>query len=353
MSGAFEQISVDGWIDRLEERGRLRRGAPVAELDPDCLRAHAAGLRGHLGAGALADPVWAPRAGIGAARDPLDGRATYGFPLVGAISHPVIPYTLGELLEAAPDLLAALRAADGPGARFASDTFVPVGDGAGLEPRAVWLRSPVADLRGGTEAWWGALGGKRRQRLSAGLRAAEAPGVELELSPRPPDGAELRWARDQLEDRWSGDHPYAFAQVLWPAAVAATRPELCLFLRVRVDGAPAVLNGYLRRGPELISQTTCRDPARCPDGLGTALDAWLLRGPAASLGLTRLDPTCRTGLDDPPSISVSKRAVVNADRLRPLLLLGEPPPEHAGLPHLEPSGAWRAPPVALPLGDPP
>ncbi|MCY1010802.1 hypothetical protein OV079_35610 [Nannocystis pusilla] len=122
------------------------------------------------------------------------------------------------------------------------------------------------------------------------------------------------------------------------------RPGQALFMRVYAGDVLAYFNGYLVRGEIITSQSTSRDLELQHDGLGVVIDLKAIaRLVEAFPAVRRLDPTCRTGLDDPPSIGVAKRKVVNENAYKPVLLVGATPPEcAAGLPYFAPGRGWVA-----------
>lgn len=332
-----------GWMTRL---GRFTETAAAPEHDPRVcaryLQLHARWLGGPLAA-----PVVAVPGGLGFYRDPLAGGSAFAWALVGALSHPVVPLAAPEIVAAA-EAIAATLADDCGDSQVMTDTFEAAGPGgptsAGGEAFA-WLASPRARFDGTFSEYLASLTADRRRAARELLaRFDEAAGFRFELTPEPPGEAELMWIAERLARQWGEDAAYALAQHLWPVAVAEVRPGQALFMRVYAGDALAYFNGYLVRGEVITSQSTSRDLDQHHDGLGVVIDLKAIaRLVEAFPAVRRLDPTCRTGLDDPPSIGVAKRKVVNEDAYKPVLLVGATPPEcAAGLPYFAPGRGWVA-----------
>ncbi|MFZ6179996.1 hypothetical protein [Nannocystis pusilla] len=332
-----------GWMTRL---GRFSESAAAPEHDPRVcaryLQLHARWLGGPLAA-----PVVAVAGGLGFYRDPLAGGSAWTWALVGALSHPVVPLAGSEIIAAA-EAIAATLADDWGDSQVMTDTFEAEGLGeptsAGGEAFA-WLASPRARFDGTFSDYVASLTADRRRAARELLaRFDEAAGFRFELTPEPPSEAELAWIAEQLARQWGEDAAYALAQHLWPVAVAEVRPGQALFMRVYAGETLAYFNGYLVRGEVITSQSTSRNLELQHDGLGVVIDLKAIaRLVEAFPAVRRLDPTCRTGLDDPPSIGVAKRKVVNENAYKPVLLVGATPPEcAAGLPHFAPGRGWVA-----------
>ncbi|PCC71295.1 hypothetical protein SAMN02745121_00835 [Nannocystis exedens] len=332
-----------GWMTRL---GRFGESAAAPEHDPRVcaryLELHARWLGGPLEA-----PVVAVPRGLGFYRDPLADGGAWAWALVGALSHPVVPLAGPEIVAAA-EAIAATLADDCGDSLVMTDTFEAEGLG---EPTAAagesfaWLSSPRARFAGSFSEYLASLTADRRRAARELLaRFDESAGFRFALTPEPPSEAELTWVAGQLSRQWGEDAGYALAQHLWPVAVAAVRPAQALFMRVHDRDALAYFNGYLVRGDVITSQSTSRNLDLRHDGLGVVIDLKAIaRLIDAFPAVRRLDPTCRTGLDDPPSIGVAKRKVVNEDAYKPVLLLGETTPEcAAGLPRFVPGRGWVA-----------
>lgn len=333
------------WMTRL---GRFAETAAAPEHDPRVcagyLRLHARVLGEPLDA-----PIVATPGGLGLYEDPLASGGPLGWALVGALSHPVVPLSGPEVVAGA-EAIAATLADDGlAGAAVRTDTFelqTPLAPGDPDGDRFAWLSSPRARFAGRDFAGYlGSLTADRRRAARELLaRFAEGTGFRFELSPAPPSERELEFVVAQLNRQWQEDAPYALAQHLWPIAVAEVRPAQALFMRVYAGDRLAYFNGYLVRGPVITSQSTCRDLELHHDGLGVVIDLQAIAQIVAGYpSLRYLDPTCRTGLDDPPSIGVAKRKVVNEDSFKAVLLVGAQAQEFAaGLPYFEAGRGWVA-----------
>jgi hypothetical protein len=342
------------WMAR---SGRFSPQAPVAELDPRVWGAYLRAYQAQIG-GASDLQILTTTRGLAFYRDPLADDGNYTWALTGPISHPWAPFSIDDLLAAAPTVLSAF-ADDGIEApTILTDTFDPQG---ARDPRTpheptpqlLWVCSPRARLYDTFAAYLDSLTCTRRQAARRLLRDFTSErGFHFELSTRPPDAAELDFILEQGALRWGEGAHYALAQALWPIAVAAHRPDQALFCRTYVRGQLNLFNTFIVRGAVLTSQSTTRRVADPHPGLGVAVDLKVIealidrRSP-----LTHLDPTCRTGLDDPPSIEVAKRKVINEPAYQPLLLAGAIPEAHAALPRLGAEGVWRNAGAIQQIGD--
>jgi hypothetical protein len=339
-------MSAQEYVDWMTRLGRFGESAAAPEHDPRVcaryLRLHARWLGGPLEA-----PVMAVPGGLGFYRDPLAGGGAFAWALVGALSHPVVPLA-GPEIAAAAEAIAAAMADDCGDSRVMTDTFEAEGLGEPTAPggeRFAWLSSPRARFDGTFSEYLASLTADRRRAARELLaRFDESAGFRFVLSPEAPSEAELTWVAEQLTRQWGEDAGYALAQHLWPLAVAEVRPGQALFMRVYAGDRLAYFNGYLVRGAVITSQSTSRDLELHHDGLGVVIDLLAIaRLIDAFPAVRRLDPTCRTGLDDPPSIGVAKRKVVNENAYKPVLLIGTPTPEcAAGCPHFAPGQGWVA-----------
>lgn len=330
------------WMTRL---GLFSADAEAPEHDP---RVCAAVVRLHaelLGV-ALDVPIVAVPGGLGFYRDPLAPDGPLGWALLGAVSHPAVPLTGPQIVAAGPEIAATVAAAGLGELAVVTDTFAPAGVADPSQPWAnklAWMSSPRARLDLDFAAYLASLTTDRRRTARELLRKFdETAGFRFELSPTPPSAAELDFVVTQLTRQWGEDANYALAQHLWPLAVAEVRPAQALFMRVYAGDALAFLNGYLIRGEVITSQSTSRNLELRHDGLGVVIDlkaiARLLK---INAPVRHLDPTCRTGLDDPPSIEVAKRKVVNENSYKPVLLVGAPAQASAaGLPHFDTTHGW-------------
>lgn len=337
------------WMTRL---GRFAETSAAPEHDPRVcsayLQLHAQALGRPLDV-----PIVAVPCGLGLYRDPLAPGGPFAWALVGALSHPVVPLALAELAGQAEQIAATLANDGFADAIVMTDTFEAGPPTAPADPggdRFAWLSSPRANF-GGREfsGYLASLTADRRRAARELLaRFDDSHGFRFVLSPEPPDAGELEFIVTQLTRQWGDGADYAIAQHLWPIAVAGVRPGQALFMRVYVGDRLAYLNGYLVRGPVITSQSTCRDLELHHDGLGVVIDlVAIARLIDAHPAVRLLDPTCRTGLDDPPSIGVAKRKVVNDDAYKPVLLIAagaQPdwPESAAGQPYFDPARGWIA-----------
>lgn len=279
------------------------------------------------------------------------------FTLAGldCISDPQLPFTAAELIAGLPALLAALVAHAGSEARLVTDTFALPALPEPAERRCfVWLVSPVAHIPARAEDYPGSLTPKRRQRLRRARAMLAARGtLQVRIDETPPTDAELaRIAEWQAHRFGEAGFAYALRQHLFAAAAGRALPGSTLTLRADWDGEPVLFAAYVIRGDRITSQATARHPERCPSDLGTLVDALLIEQLCGGT-LRVLDPTCRLSLSDPPAIGVAKRAVVNADHHKPLLLAGAVDPSAPeDAPRLDAVRGWLLPAAPVVVGDP-
>lgn len=334
-------IEAREFVDWMAGLGLYREGAPAPECDP---RVWAAFFELHArfaGDLARAEVVAIP-GGLGLYRDPLADAGAYGWALLGAISHPRLPLSSGRIAALAAEIPATFVRDGIAASAVVTDTFEAAGSPAD-ERCFVWMCSPRARLGGGFARYLESLPSARRKAARHLLARFDARrDVSFDLSERPPDARELEFVAEQLARQWGDDARYAIVQSLWPLAVARVRPRQALFLRAAVGERLALLNGFIVRDDVIYSQSTCRDVEACPDGLGVVVDIKVIEALAGRDGGPRwLDPTCRTGLDDPPSIEVAKRKVVNEDAYKPILLAGALPERLAAeYPHHDAARGW-------------
>lgn len=333
----------------LAAAGRIEATQRIPELNTRVWAEHAA-LCAAFGVAEESRAVVEGPGGLAAWRDGDD--APFTLAGLDCVSDPWLPFGAGELIAALPGLLAALVEHAGPAARLATDTFaLPTPPSADERRHFVWLQSPVAQIPTRAEDYLPALKPKRRKALRRAREVLEAGGLRVTLDATPADDGELeRVAAWQARRFGDEDFGYALRQHLFVAATARALPDAALTLRAWWDGAPVLLAGYVIRGDRVTAQATARDPDRCPSGLGTLADVLAIERLAGG-PLRVFDPTCRLSLADPPAIGVAKRAVVNADHHKPLLVVGAAADGEPIEPRLDATG-WRLPAAPVVLGEP-
>ena len=344
------RLAAPDYIEALGRKNLVTDSAAVPEFNRGFWREYLALYRTHIGDPRDLECVMSA-GGAGFYRDPMAEADHYSWALLGPVSHAPVPFDAGDLIGMAADIVATF-AADGiarPDIR--TDTFAfTVPPTPGDARHFVWLHSPQADIPARFSTYVETLAATRRKQLRRLYRSYEDdPAFRFDFSDRRPDPAELDFAIANSAARWGEDANYALAQLLWSLAAATAIPASARFMRVYERDRLIYLNSYLVRADTIVSQSTTRDEQAMHSGLGTMIDFKTIETLCGSGGIATLDPTCRTGLDDPESIGIAKREVINADRLRPLFLAGYPTEDgpccRAGL-------GWVIPDRTEPLGRP-
>lgn len=342
------KLSAPDYIAALTRLGLVSDAADVPEFNTAFWREYLALYRTHIGDPADIECVVSPQ-GAGFYRDPLAEAAHYSWALLGPVSHVPVPFGAAALV-ALGDEIAATFATDGiPDFIVQTDSFSFADTPAAADVRYfAWLHSPQAAIATNLDSYAQSLTASRRKQMRRLYRTYnDDPAFRFELSGRLPDSAEIDFILRNCRARWGIDEHYALVQVLWAVAAGRARPEAARFMRVYCRDRLVFLNTYLVRGDTIVAQSTTRGEGEMFSGLGTMIDFKTIETLSGSPAIRFLDPTCRTGLDDPESIGVAKREVVTTDRLRPLLLMGEAAPS---LPYYKAGAGWIVPPAAEPLG---
>jgi hypothetical protein len=263
--------------------------------------------------------------GIGIYRDPLTDNPHYSWALLGTHPHPVLPFTANNLLTQVPKI-AKLLETNAEGSCFLTDTFIPTGYIPAPEktPEIIWLNSPVARIYDRFEDYQDSLSGKRRKQMRRLYEQYnEDSGFRFDFSATTLTNAEIDYILENTKKRWVDETPYALVQVLWSLAVAKALPDAARFMRVYTNDALAFINTYIIRESFITSQSTTRNEELFFSGLGVLIDFKTIEFLSGQDEIKYLDPTCRTGIDDPENIGIAKREVVNTDILRPLIAVGD------------------------------
>jgi hypothetical protein len=296
--------------------------------------------------------------GLGFYKDPLDAQTIYTWALLGAICHPILPFSPHRLTACLNQTLEVFARAGITEPTIVTETFELK---ASPEPERtgsfLWINSPRARIYGTFDTYVSSLSSSRRQQMRHLFDCyAESKGFRFEFSDRIPDTKETDFILENLGRRWGmTDTPYAVVQNLWPIAVSAVMPDRSRFMRVYYKGVLAFLNAFILRDDVIIAQSTCKNTELSFDGLGVAIDfkaIQLLSGRDSRI--CHLDPTCRmTVLDDAPNIGIAKRKVVNENAHKRTFLAGYGLPAlDVPYPHLDPVKHWVIPEAPVVIGRP-
>ncbi len=334
------------YIADQERQGRLTSSAKIPELNAEVWRGYLRLYDDCIGPSGELDII-VPEKGPGLYCDPLGGGKICNWALMGPISHPVLPFTADEIIKAAPAIDATLRGMDLDG--LLTDTFVVQGEANEDQARHfIWINSPRAAIQDTFDAYAQSLPAARRKQMRRLYRQYnDDPAIRFEFSADLPGSAEVEYIKKHTYARWGEDAAYALVQTLWPMAASAIIPEAVRYMRVYKDGDLVFLNSYILRGDVLTSQSTTRNEDVFLSGLGVMIDFKAIELLSGQGDIRFLDPTCRTGLDDPDSIGIAKREVVNSDALKPILMVGGKNPDPA-LPYF--CKGWHMPDRAAHLG---
>lgn len=291
--------------------------------------------------------------GLGFYKDPLDGRDIYTWALLGPISHPILPFSPAELIERAGTILDGFARAGIAEPAVITETFeLSKAPDNGLENHFLWINSPRARIHDVFDEYVKSLASSRRKWMRELFQSFDGGDFRFELTTQRPDTRETDFMVKSLHKRWGDDMAYALVQSLWPMAVSTVMPERARFMRVYHQGTLAFLNAFILRDEVIISQATCKNEELFFSGLGVMIDFKAVQLLGGS-GLRHLDPTCRTSIEDPETIGVAKRKVVNENARKPVLLAGyRLPALDVAYPYLDPVQGWVVPGTVALTGRP-
>ncbi len=316
-------LSAPEYIDHMNRLGLFSASAPLPELNTAVWQAYLQLYRQHVGPPEKIE-ILATAQGLGVYRDPLNDSPACGWALLGPISHPQIPFSAAALIEQAPALAALLEKEGLAATGVVTETFAFAGDaGPAEENHFTWINSPQARLHESFDTYAASLAGKRRKQMRRLYREyAEDGAFTFVLSDAAPDEKETAFILENTEARWKEDSGYALVQMLWPLAVSRVMPDRARYIRVFHNDNLLFINAYIVRAGTIISQATCKNEAFSFSGLGTLIDFKAIETLANQKEIFVLDPTCRTGIDDPEDIGIAKREVINGDFRRPVFFMG-------------------------------
>ena len=184
----------------------------------------------------------------------------------------------------------------------------------------VRLHSPVAKIDTGFDAYLESLTTERRKKYRRMVSDFERTPLRFEVSNTPLATYELDFVRSNLEKKWGEAAGYAYRQTLWSVAVQKYRPQQSLICRVYDGNDLVFIQTMIVKGRRVICQSITKNEDRFFSGLAAMTDFECIKALCGKYDV--FDPSCRTGIDDPESIGIAKRATVNMDCIKPLLVLG-------------------------------
>jgi hypothetical protein len=297
--------------------------------------------------------VYVTPSGLGFSQGIFDRQASpWRWAFHEPISHPFVPFSatgLSHALHQDRDKLQDFL----DGFTVQTESFQLFGEDEPSATHFAYLYSPVAEFRESFSHYIEALKSGRRKEARRLLREYdEDPSFVFALSEEPITSQETDYLLTMTRKRWGAEGwQYAATQTLWVQATIMTNPAAARFMRVYHEGTLVLLAGYIVRGNVITSQSTCRNEDKRFSGLGTMVDFKTIQLLHDQNNIRVLDPTCRTGLEDPPSIGMAKREVVNADRVRPLLIISNN--NQDDLPCYSPAkGEWNSTDTPTIIGQP-
>ena len=346
------------YIALLERRGLFSPSAPIPEQNTRVWAAYFELYQHHIGGLEDVSLVVTPE-GLGFYHDPLVedplGGHVYAWALVGAICHPILPFSSATIIDSAESVLDAFARCGITRPAIVTETFeTSAPPSPREESHFLWLNSPRAEFRTDFQSYAASLSSSRRHHLRRFTeRFSAAAGFTFDFSDERPDSGEVDFMLTNLHRRWGADDMgYALLQTLWPMAVAAVMPGRARFMRVRHKGVLSFLNSFILRDDVIIAQATCKNEDMSFDGLGIYIDFKTIEvlsgGP-----ICHLDPTCRTAAGAPETIEIAKRKVVNENARKPVFLAGyDLPALEVAYPHFAPGRGWIVPETPVVTGRP-
>lgn len=314
-----DTVSMKDYIARMQANGLFADDAPFAEHSPKTLDSFFTAMRPYDYDGYNV-PVTVAANRYGFFRDALDDdRTGINWAMSTWMVDTTLPVTraqfMNDLSAIRDDLGTEVTMTD----TFAfTDGYLPLSDAPGLPA----LNSPIAVFGVDYNAYVEGLSQERRKKYRRFVKDFETYAVDFSLTSTPLTDAELSFAWDHLFAKW-GDYSalFAFAQTLWAQSIAKARPSDVLFMRVTDKGRLVFVQTVLRRHGGWYTQSIFKDNDAHYDGIAAYTDFKTIEALCAK-GPSFLDPSCRTGFEDPESIGIAKRATVNTDLIKPVFLSG-------------------------------
>lgn len=317
-----DTMPMKDYIDHMTTRGLFSDDAPFAEHSPAILHAFFNSMRRYDYDG-LSVPVTCLMDRYGFFIDAIDNER---IGINWANSTWMVDTTLAVSREQFMADLPALRDALGD-QPVMTDTFAFINgflpEGTAHDITALY--SPVARFDGNYETYVESLSQERRKKYRRFVKDFDTYALTFSLTDEPLTSAELSFAWDQLSAKWGEDSAqFAFAQTIWAHAVSQARPIDVLFMRVRDKDRLVFVQTVLKRRGGWVTQSIFRDNETFYDGIAPYTDFKTIEA-LCTKGPSYLDPSCRTGFEDPDSIGIAKRATVNDNFLKPVFLAGTLP----------------------------
>ncbi len=316
-------LSIDDYIVFQEKAGLYRNDAPAPENDPRVLRAYYDLVRKEY-----------PQDGEGEVRLYL---GKYGFyrdwidderaGMNWAMSTPLVdiqmPFSWPEFQTDLPALRDAVLADRADKVLTDSFTFTDgFGDLSGRTENIVRLNSPYADISMNFESYLDSLTSERRKKYRRAASDFEQTNLRFEVTNEGLSAAEMDIIRENIAIKWESEAGYSFRQFLWAMAVQKVRPEQLLLLRVKDGDKTVFWQTMIVKGESIYCQSIAKDETIFYNGLAAFADLKCVEA-LCSKKHRIFDPSCRTGFDDPESIGIAKRATVNKNCVKPLLVIGD------------------------------
>ncbi len=315
-----EILGFDDFIKNQTARGLFKEDAMAPECDPRVLNTYNKLVR--------AEYPKDKEAGItmlcgkyGFHRDATDNERAG---LNWAMSTPLIDMCIGVSFEEFKKDLPALKD------ELVNDVIITDSfsftDGFGNHGGAIiGLHSPVADISTNFDAYLESLTTERRKKYRRMVADFENTPLVFKLSSDAITDSEIKFVRDNLTAKWGDEAGYAFRQTLWAKAVQTVRPQQVLVMRVYDGDVMVFIQTMIVKGDTVICQSITKDENKFYSGLAAMTDFECIKMLCGKYKI--FDASCRTGLTDPESIGVAKRATVNKNCIKPLLAIGANFPE--------------------------
>lgn len=262
-------------------------------------------------------------------KSPVDpDRGGQNFAMVIFMVDPCLPVTWEEF---AADSAALAQSLQQSGEKILTDSFMTLnGYGRPGAPNMAWIESPVAEFKPDMATYIESLSAERRKKYRRMERDFADTDVTFTLSQNILTESELTFARDHLTRKWGDEEGrWALLQTLWSVACARVRPDHAFFMRASSGGQLAFVQTLLSRQQSIYCQSIFKNEDMFFDGIAPFTDIKCIE---ALTGIPHrfFDPSCRTSLDDPPSIGVAKRVSVNYNLCKPVFIAGgDIPPDAA------------------------
>ncbi len=317
----IDTFSMKDYIARMTASGLFSGGAAFPEHDPAIIDTFYASMRRYDYDGYTV-PVTLALERYGFFRDALDDDRT-GINWAG--STWMVDWTAPASRAQFKKDLPALR--DTLSDVVMTDTFAFTDGFLSTDTQSPFsaLNSPIATFGTDYNAYIEGLSQERRKKYRRFAKDFDTYALDFTLTSEKFTDDELNFAWDHLFAKW-GDYSalFAFAQTLWAQAVATHRPDHALFMRVRDKGKLVFAQTVLQRQGGWVTQSIFKDNDAFYDGIAAYTDFKTIEN-LCNKGPSFLDPSCRTGFEDPESIGIAKRATVNTDRVKPVFLAGPVP----------------------------